>query len=453
MRRLRYKKILFLLAATLALVDILPASAVAIEETTSAITIEENDNENTYLYNLTDNDKFILGRSFFVIPWVASPSSTTARDGLGPLFNANTCMSCHENNGRGKVLNANGSLHRSNTIKISIPSDNSTANKEKLKISGLILEPNYGEQININAIYGVDFEAKPKINYKKLIFNYPDGDSVILKEPHINIENLNYGEMDENVNLSARIATSVIGLGLIEQISDAEILANEDIYDKDNDSISGKANKVWSRKNNTIEVGKYGWKASTSTITDQVAKAAHEDMGLTNYLYPSENCNDIKMNCEQYQQADFDLTKQRLEAISFYIQKLTTKRNNNKNAAGEKIFNDIDCSKCHTGGYNTAFGKIYPYSDFLLHDMGDQLGDNLTDFDATGNEWRTAPLWNIANDIKTLKGDINFLHDGRAKTIEEAILWHAGEANKSKELFVKLNKEQKNELINFIKNL
>ncbi len=405
--------------------------------------------------NNEELDQFILGKSFFRIPWVEAPSATSARDGLGPLFNANTCLSCHKKNGRGKVFQSDNVVSRSNIFKLSIPNNKSLEHIIQIQSNGIIEEPNYGSQININAATGVEFEGKPNIDYQYIPFTYPDGNEVTLRKPFLKLTHLNYGELNPNTFISSRIASPLIGLGLIEQISDAQILENEDIDDINGDGISGKANRVWSRQTNKFEIGKYTWKASSPSIKHQVANAALNDMGLTNPIYPLENCTQRQDNCLNAPKGkgDFDLTPERLDAMSFYLTHLKIPSSVSADKFGAKLFDSIGCSGCHKASYEINEQRIYPYSDFLLHDMGSDLSDKREEFSAKGSEWRTAPLWFTLNTSVILGEDKNFLHDGRARTIEEAILWHGGEAKKSKELFINLSHDNRLKIINFVNQI
>lgn len=388
-----------------------------------------------YSENHYDNDQYdqiILGKSFFRIPWVAAPASTTARDGLGPLFNANTCTSCHPHNGRGKLVNSKGEMDRSAVVLLNIA------------FNGFVPEPSYGSQININAISGVAFEAKPIISYQHKKIIYPDGKQVILKKPLVKLYKLNYGPLHPQANLSIRIAPPLIGLGLLESIPERDILANEDIEDQNHDGISGKANIQQGK------VGRFTWKASVSSLKQQIAKAANGDMGLTNPLYPNENCTKIQTDCLNAPKGIgdyFDLPMQRLNAISFYLKSLKPPQFSVTETQGQQLFKQIGCNQCHKPHFTLTSGKIiYPYSDLLLHDMGEDLNDNRREFLADPSEWRTTPLWGIGKNT-------NFLHDGRASTIEEAILWHGGEAMRSKVLFMKLPINNREKLLKFVSQL
>ena len=454
-KKLSYKLVLQFLTITLIVCSATRVIAVSADDNLNR-SVPLNSFLNPLL-SLTNEelDQFILGKSFFRIPWVEAPSATSARDGLGPLFNANTCLSCHKKNGKGRVFQSADIVSRSNIFKLSIPSNESLEHISQFQNNGFFEEPNYGAQININAVTGVEFEAKPNLDYQYIPFIYPDGNEVTLREPLLKLTHFNYGELSIGTIVSPRIASPLIGLGLIEQISDTQILESEDIDDINGDGISGKANRVWSRQTNKFEIGRYTWKASSPSVKHQVANAALNDMGLTNPFYPLENCTHRQTECLNAPKGkgDFDLTPERLEAITFYLTHLKIPSRFSIDKDGAKLFDDIGCSGCHKASYEINEQRIYPYSDFLLHDMGAALSDKREEFSAKGNEWRTAPLWFTLNTSKILGKDKNFLHDGRARTIEEAILWHDGEAKKSKELFTNLSHKNRLKIINFVKQI
>jgi len=403
-------------------------------------------------------DTFILGRSFFKIPWVEAPSATTARDGLGPLFNANTCNSCHPNNGRGNLYNKNKQIDRSLIAKVSIKSDESELHKELIKINGLVPEPTYGGQISINAIHGVKYEAKPEISYEKIEVKFPNGEIDTIYKPTYSLKELAYGKLHKDSILTFRLAPSLNGLGLIEEISNEDILKNVDEFDKNKDGISGRANFVYSPITKKIELGKYSWKASTTTLKHQAAAAANNDMGLTTSIFPNDTCTKAQKTCNEAPKARdaIDITDLRLDAIDFYLKKRKTysAKRSKEYKEGLKIFKQIGCAKCHIDSFTTKNGlKIAPFTDMLLHDMGEGLADGRSEFLATGNEWRTAPLWGLALHKKINKKNPRLLHDGRAKDFQEAILWHGGEAQEIKENYMNLGKEKREQVIKFLGEL
>lgn len=408
--------------------------------------------------NDEDYDRFILGRSFFKIPWVEAPSATTARDGLGPLFNANTCNSCHPNNGRGNLYNKTNQINRALIAKVSIKSDGSKLHKELERVDGLVPEPTYGGQISINGIHGVDFEAKPHIEYEEIKVTFPDGEVDTIYKPEYSLKELGYGKLHKDAILTFRLAPTLNGLGLIEEISNEDILKNVDEFDKDGDGISGKANYVYSPITKKIELGKYSWKASTTTIKHQSAAAASNDMGLTTSIFQEETCTDSQTACIKAPKAReaIDITDLRLDAIDFYIKKRKTysAKKTEQYKEGLEIFKSIGCAKCHIDSFTTKSGtKITPFTDMLLHDMGEGLADGRSEFLATGSEWRTAPLWGLALHEKINKKKPRLLHDGRAKDFQEAILWHGGESLRVKENYMNLEKEKREKLLKFLEEV
>ena len=405
--------------------------------------------------NDEEYDKFILGRSFFVIPWVEAPSATTARDGLGPLFNANTCVSCHAGNGRGTLYNKNNQASRSLVARLSIPTNNSFNHKELLFKNGFIPNPTYGSQISINGIHGVDFEARVKIDFEKVKVTFADGEVDELLKPKYELINKNYGELSKDTAISYRIAPSLHGLGLIEKISNEDILKNVDEDDSNNDGISGRANMVYSPKTKKYELGKYTWKASSPTVIEQSAAAALNDMGLTSKFFMEDTCSDVQEACKNAPKASHkeDITPQRLEAISYYLKntKAYKPKQTKEFKEGLEVFESIGCVKCHTNNFKTSNNLVVsPYSDFLLHDMGEGLSDGRVEFLANENEWRTAPLWGLSLHEKINKKSPRLLHDGRARDFQEAILWHGGEANLVKENYMNLPKQTREKLLKFL---
>lgn len=416
--------------------------------------------------NDNEQDSFILGKSFFRIPWVEAPSSTTARDGLGPLFNSNTCIHCHPHNGLAKMRNKNGDISRGYVTRLSIPTNNSNKHKELTKYGGFVPEPMYGAQISVNGSKNVPFEAKPIVKYKNKYITYTDGQTVVLSKPihgvNNQLEELGYGAMHKDVSIANRIGQALVGLGLLDALTDEQILENQDIDDKNQDGISGKANIVYSPKYKDFRVGRFTWKAAASSVLHQSAGAASNDMSLTSSLFPKENCTKYQKECLDAPKADinrqggetFDLTDQRLEAIAFYLTNLKIPKSIITQKDGEKLFEKIGCVKCHRQSFTLTNGyKFKPFTDMLLHDMGEELSDGRNEFLASPREWRTAPLWSVGKYKIALGKEPNLLHDGRAKTIEEAILWHGGESQEIKEEFMRLGKKQREQLILYVEEL
>lgn len=374
--------------------------------------------------------------------------------GLGPLFNQNSCESCHIRNGRGNIPQYNGDPNSGLLLRLSIPGQGS---------HGAILPvPGFGGQLQNKALFGVVAEGKIYKSDISEIVKFLDGESITLVQPKYSIAEP-YQALHPLTMISPRNAPPVFGLGLLEAISDTDILKLEDISDIDKNGISGKANIVWDVLNQRPSLGRFGWKAEQPTTGQQAADAAHNDMGLTSYYFPTEQCIS-QSNCTQGVQNEWDTSKDVTDMFAYYFQTLAVPaqrdQTNGLVQKGQDLFQKMDCASCHTPKHVTAshvisalsFQTIYPYTDLLLHDMGDGLSDHRPTYLAEGNEWRTPPLWGIGL-TQIVNPKATFLHDGRAKTIEEAILWHGGEAEESKEKFRKSAKVDRDALIAFLKSL
>lgn len=402
-------------------------------------------------HNRDITEKFFQGRLFFKSAWVAAPASTKARDGLGPLYSSNSCIGCHPKNGAGNILKK-GALHKSLVLRLS---NASLKNDELLKKNGFIPDAVYGAQVSSHANANILAEAKPKVSFKYSTFTYPDGKKVTLRIPSFSLDNLNYGTLDKNTKISPRLALALIGLGEIEKIPENEILKHQDIKDRDSDGISGKANYVYDILSNTTKLGRFTWKASAPSVLQQSAAAFSNDMGISSELFSQENCTKAQSECLKKASKEFDINLKRLSNVAFYLQniKIPAQREANKHIEGAKLFTQLGCVKCHVSTFKTIEGNtIHPFSDFLLHDMGSELDDARGEFLATSSEWRTPPLWGIGL-YKKVNSLSAYLHDGRASTLEEAILWHGGEAKSSREAFVHLKQRQREQLLSFLNSI
>lgn len=405
-----------------------------------------------------DRRSFTVGNSFFNQVWVASPASTTARDGLGPIYNAVACSACHFKDGRGRGL-----PEQEGQTDISL--------LFRLRVKGfgreLIPHPTYGGQLQPQGIPGVPGEGQSVVRYEKIHLEFSDGTLSELLKPVYEFIKMNFGPLGDETIASPRVAPQMIGLGLVEAISEEDILKNEDPYDADGDGISGRANWVISTVTNAKALGRFGWKAGKPSLLEQNAAAFVGDMGITSSLHPTEECTETQTECLKERTSE-DIPDDRLQNVTRYTQLLAVPKRRNFKAIevvnGRKIFETINCSACHIPGYKTGNSSvsvlsnqtIYPYSDFLLHDMGDELADSKEDLlnedEASTREWRTPPLWGLGL-TKTVNGHTRYLHDGRARNLEEAILWHGGEAKKSRDAYMSLNKKERDDLIRFLEDL
>lgn len=393
-----------------------------------------------------------LGDVSFERIFVTAPAKVNP--GLGPIYNNVSCVSCHAADGRGKAPDVGEGL-LSLLLRLSVPGKNSHG--EPLNA------PGFGGQLQSHSIYGKLPEADVITDYIYSTEYFDDGESVQLRKPLYQLTN-SYIPLPSNLQISPRLAPPVFGLGLLEAISELDIKLKEDIYDADGDGISGKANLVWNAVKLKKELGRFGWKAGQPNLKQQSASAYNEDMGVTNPIYKNESSS----NQLQYIGQDNSVTEisdSVLSTVAFYMQSLAVpaRRNvaNTEVQLGKKIFKNIDCVKCHTSTMrtqtNVAFKElsnqlIHPYTDLLLHNMGDVLADFREEFEADGYEWRTQALWGIGL-TKKINGHTNFLHDGRARNYVEAIFWHGGEAAKSKQKFKALSKSDRNALVAFLNSL
>lgn len=408
---------------------------------------------------------FSVGNSFFRNPWVPAPSSTDARDGLGPLFNTNGCQNCHIKDGRGHPPEKNDTHAVSMLVRLSIPAvtEQQKAIYEK---EGVIPEPVYGGQLQDFALPGQKAEGKIDITYQEFAVTFADGTHAMLRKPNLTISELAYGDMHPDTQLSARVAPPMIGLGLLESIADETLLAMADPDDIDGDGISGKVNRVWDVAKQRFVLGRFGWKAGQPTLMQQNAAAFNGDLGLTSRLFPKENCTDKQTLCQSLPNGgEPEVSDNILDFVEFYSQHLAVpvRRNVNhpKVKLGQSLFKQIGCESCHRSSITTAQvadrpalsnQKIAPYSDLLLHDMGEGLADNRPEALANGQEWRTPPLWGIGY-TQEVNGHTYFLHDGRARNLMEAILWHGGEAQSAQQQVLKLNQAEREALIAFLNSL
>ncbi|QNI03785.1 c-type cytochrome [Halomonas sp. SH5A2] len=411
--------------------------------------------------SMTKRLDFSVGNSFFRNPWVAAPASTEARDGLGPLFNTNSCQGCHIKDGRGHPPTGDENPIAL-FLRLSLPSNQ--ADPATLEQRGALPVPNYGLQLQTAAISGAEPEAKMLIEYRPREVTFADGTSVTLQEPLYSIAEPAYGELPKDLQTSPRLAPPMIGLGLLEAIPEADLLAAADPDDADGDGISGRANQVWDLRTGNTVTGRFGWKAGEPSIEQQGLHAFAGDMGLTSSLVPQTDCTQ-RQGCDEFPDGGTpEVSDDVADFVTFYASSLAVpmRRNMDDPAVkqGAEHFNALGCASCHTPQRTAADAArpaladqiIWPYSDLLLHDMGDALADHRSEFKADGREWRTPPLWGIGL-AQTVNPRAGFLHDGRARTLEEAILWHGGEAEAATQGYRDLPEDQRAELIRFLESL
>ena len=405
----------------------------------------------------TQLDDFVVGNSFFRNNWVTAPASATARDGLGVLFNSLSCGGCHNKDGRAAPPVTPSDPLNGLLFRLSITG---TSN-----VGGPLAEPNYGLQLNNMAILGVTPEGYVSVTYTEIPGTYPDGTAYALRKPAYNFTNLGYGALHGSFLFSPRIANQVMGLGLLEAVPEATILSYADESDANGDAISGRPNRVWNFQTNQVALGRFGWKANQPNILQQTAAAFIGDIGITSTLFPNENLTAAQQLLYNNipNGGSPEINDDNLNRVLAYMKLLAVPGRRNVSDAtvlkGKQLFMQLNCSGCHKQSMTTQSSidqlnnqTIRPYTDLLLHDMGDELADGRPDFLATGKEWRTPPLWGIGL-IKTVNGHTFLLHDGRARNMEEAVLWHGGEATNSKDKFKQLSKVDRDAVIKFLESL
>ena len=311
------------------------------------------------------------------------------------------------------------------------------------------------------------------VEYEYSTLSFSDNTQIELRKPSYSLNKLGYGEFNQDTYLSGRVSPALTGVGLIDALDEETILANEDINDVDSDGISGRANKVWDKINQTWSLGRFGWKATVATLSEQNQSAFNGDLGLSTPLVtsPYGDCTPAQTACLNLANGNsehldnLEVSNQIMTLVNKFsalsapskIRNLADK----KFMQGKLVFDQLNCTGCHTpkmatskvAEYDALSNKtFFPFSDFLLHDMGIGLADTGNEFSANEQEWRTAPLWgNSLNKITS--GRESYLHDGRARNLVEAIAWHGGEAKKSQLGFLQLNKTQRHDLIYFLESL
>lgn len=444
-----------------------------------ATTSEATPNRDAFSHSLANlgfegEQEFKLGNGLFRKSWVSSPSSTQASDGLGPLFNARACQECHLKDGRGNPPTGMDGRAVSMLLRLSVPPRTETE-REALAGKALLCipEPTYGGQLQNFAVPGLAAEGEMRIAYEEIPVALNGGETVSLRKPTYTVDGLGYGPMADDVMLSPRVAPPMIGVGLLERIHPGDILANADPDDADGDGISGKPSMVRDPVTGELVLGRFGWKASTPDVRTQSAKAFSGDIGISTPDVTAHygDCTKAQAACRnapsgvQERLGPVEAPDPVLDLVTFYSRNLAVPVRRDVDdrevLAGKALFYDFGCADCHRPKYVTSrdapqpehrFQLIWPYTDLLLHDMGEGLADHAPVGDASGSEWRTQPLWGIGL-TEAVNGHTFFLHDGRARNLIEAILWHGGEAEAAKARVVDATPEERQALVRFLESL
>ncbi|MCR8724165.1 di-heme oxidoredictase family protein [Frigidibacter sp. ROC022] len=386
--------------------------------------------------------EFLAGKALFDKLWVSSPSSTLVSDGLGPLYNARSCAACHPGGG-GAGLPGAGEPSVGLVVQISVSGP-----------QGPEPDPVYGRQIQTRGIAGHAAEAAVRLDWTEHEVALSGGETARLRQPEPSLTDVAYGAPAPGLMLSPRLAPRLRGLGLIDRLPDAAILAAEDPEDRDGDGISGRANRDGAGR-----PGRFGWKASQPDLRHQAAAAFADDIGLGSPLRPGGwgDCTAAQAACRAAPDGagpdGAEVTDQMLDLVSLYTRNLAAPvPAGSPDPRGAELFETVGCALCHRPRLGDAPDAPAAYSDFLLHDMGPGLADHRPQGDATGQEWRTAPLWGMS--ARGPDGHpAPLLHDGRARSPLEAILWHDGEARPMRDRVVEMPPKDRAALIRYLESL
>ncbi|MGE0796872.1 MAG: di-heme oxidoredictase family protein [Lautropia sp.] len=466
-------------AALVAAAAVATAAAIAAEEvrddirTGGAATVFA-DGQTAFSFpaaNLTDPERtrFVIGNSFFRRNWVEAPASTRARDGLGPHFIARSCGGCHVQDGRGPPPEMKGGRNVEQPVallfRLSVPGRD-----------GAVPDPVYGDQFATQAVRGVRPEGRVSISTRTVAGRFADGTRYRLEAPRYRFTDLGYGPLGQGLMVSPRLAPQVIGVGLLEAIPEAEILANADAQARAGGPVRGVPNRVFDVAAGRELIGRFGWKANVATLAHQTAAAFRGDIGITSRLFPDEACTPRQTDCLAAPRGGKgapEIDDETFDQVVFYQATVAPPARRDADdprvRTGQRLFSEAGCAVCHRPSYRTGepplaaiyprfsspalVGQtIWPYTDLLLHDMGPELADGRPDFLADGRQWRTPPLWGIGL-IRQVNGHQRLLHDGRARGVLEAILWHGGEAAASRDRVKGLSASDRAALVRFVESL
>ncbi len=398
----------------------------------------------------------VLGKALFERLWVSAPSSTKAADGLGPLFNARACSSCHQGGGRAAVVLQEGDLPVSAGLTLRVGA---------VKDGALVPHPLLGSQVQTFAVPGIKPESKLHVTFETHTETLGDGTTAELRRLRIRIDGQD--QFADLAWLSPRLAPDLHGSGLLERVPLTWLAAQADPDDLNGDGISGSI-VMGQYGEQDIEPGRFGWKGEQPDLAHQDSAAFHFDLGLSTPLRRAlwGDCTAAQSQCRAAPQgADkggVEIETTVVSLVAAYLRALPPPAPNAPaNARGQALFAQIGCGACHASSVPAELASgdtksFAPYSDLLVHEMGDGLadrsaGDSISTV-AGAREWRTAPLWGLGVRVAAKEG-ANLLHDGRARSVLEAILWHGGEAAGAKQRAADLSAEDRAALIAFLESL
>ncbi len=415
---------------------------------------------------------FDSGSLIFRRDWVRVPSPSGIDGGLGPHFNERSCSGCHSLDGRG-APHATADLYRR-----FVPLQ-PFALVLRLAVPGLDGKPQpearYGHQLSISSVAGVRPEGKVQIIYTEKPGRFDDGTPFSLREPRYKFSQLAYGPLHAQTVVSPRVAPHLPGVGLLDAISEGDIEQNARDQARRTDAIKGSVSQVWDPFAGQV-VGRFGWKASAGSLQHQTAMAFHADIGITSEHFAREDCTAKQLDCLRVQRGNrgasnppaqnipVEIDNDTLAQVVAYQANLAVPArrdpSNPEVRWGQALFAQAQCAACHRPAYTTAKGygpalsrqHIYPYTDLLLHNMGPGLADRHSANLPGASHWRTAPLWGIGL-IPEVNGHHFLLHDGRARGVLEAILWHGGEADAARKKVLAMTRSERDALVKFVNSL
>jgi len=425
------------------------------------------------LEHIHDMGKVVFNKIFSPPPGYAYTYFT----GLGPIYNNNSCNACHAGGGEGNPPPGGGDVLISMVFKISSGNNNTTG-----PTAGPIAFNGYGGQLQNNAIADIQPEGTFNIVYQPFNFEFADGSSFPGQLPIYTATNFYLGD-PVGLFYSPRVAPRLVGLGYLEVLTEEQITANQGHYPiTDTTHINGQPNYVYDYTTQSMQLGRFGWKCEAPSLKQQLCDAYKEDMGVTNSVFSVESSYGqpqyttyARVLKDSAGDPSPELPDSELYTNLFYIQTLAVPAFRNGSdplvIQGDSIFNSAgaQCAQCHIPTFTTPSyfsyidpqpetaptllnTVIHPYTDMLLHNMGPSLSDKRATFSAQGFQWRTPPLWGIGL-LPIINPQGQFLHDGRAKTLTEAILWHGGEARTAQQCFVHLSAEKRTALLAFLQSL
>jgi CxxC motif-containing protein (DUF1111 family) len=412
---------------------------------------------------LKQHQIFMAGRSVFNRQW-AAVTSLNGDWGLGPTFIADRCSACHVNAGRGGPPKSADEQLVSMLVRLSIPGTD--------KHGGPKPHPHYGDQFQNRSMDGssvdlayagtpVPNEADLFLDWEESKIAFADGETVSMRKPKLRVENLKFGELGDATMTSLRTAPPLVGIGFLEAVPEATLLLVAQQQRARN--FNGRPNRVWDAVNKRMALGRFGWKANVPSLKQQIAAAALADMGVSSNLFPDQNCPPVQTVCAKQLPGNVpEIIDQEIAAVELWLQGLAVPaRRDVKDPGvrrGAELFTTAQCAVCHVPDLKTGKVRNLPqlsdqvfhaYTDLLLHDMGEELADGRPDFAAGPRDWRTPALWGLGLS-QAVSGRTTMLHDGRARSVTEAILWHGGEAERSREAFRAMTKDERDALVKFV---